>query len=68
MDTIKKILLLILGIGLTIASFFIFFYVLIFLLVIGLIYYIYFRFFKRKTKKASNYKQVKTIVIDMEDD
>lgn len=67
---VKQVLLFILGVAIMIALLFVFFYVFVFFAVIGLIYYIYRRFFKRvnkETKINDEVKKVNPVIIDMDD-
>lgn len=69
MDKLKQIIFLILGIAITIGLLFIFFYGFIFIVIIGLIYYIYRKITKRiKPKKQTKEKQIRPVIIDMEED
>lgn len=69
-DLIKKIILAIFGIALALALLYVFFYVALFFIIVGLIYYIYYKLFKKdkeptfKTENKS--KNIKGVVIDAE--
>ena len=59
-ELIKKIVATIIGIALIILFLYIFFYVALFFILIGLIAYIYYKFFKKKTfnKKENQYTKI----------
>ncbi len=70
MDRIKQILLFILGLAVIVGLLFVFFYIFIFLLIIGLIYYLYRRFFKRKKVikvQKDETKKINPVIIDMDE-
>lgn len=66
MDNLKRILMIIGGIILFGFLFYIFFHVFVFLVFVFTLYYIYYRFFKKKT--VDNNKKVNPVIIDIEEE
>lgn len=68
LETLKKIIAAIIFVALIVLFLYIFVYVALFFLIVGLIVYIYYKFFKRKplNNDSFNKKSINNVVMDAE--